>query len=127
MNHVQLAKELIYHYCGTYDLSPTILFGSYGRGRKRVEKGVHVDHMRMCLGYFISENFAIYSEELATLIGYKDRSTMSSNRKRIVHYIKHQDPYFMPYWERVLEIGNLYTPEKTFFRTHNGFIRETAA
>jgi len=83
--------------------------------------------MRMALGYFIYENFALHSQELAQLIGYRDRSTMSSNRKRIAHYIKHQDPYFFPYWEKVIEIGNLYTPEKTFFRTYNGFIRETAA
>lgn len=127
--NLQQAKDLVLHYCNEYDIHPNELFKTWGKSSKpaKVIRGIHVDFMRMALGHYITVNFPLYSQEIAKLIGYRDRSSISSNERKTIQYISMRDPYFIPYWDKITEIGELYKPKQNFFKTHNGFIREVAA
>ena len=126
MDNLQKAKDLVYLYCEQFGITPHDLFKTHGKSSKpaKVYKGVHIDTMRMALGYYITNNFPLYSQEVAKLTGYRDRSSLSSNAKKIVMYIKNDDAFFRPYWEKMLEIGELFKPNVKFFKTDNGYIRE---
>lgn len=124
MNTQTKAKQLIEHYCNYYSINPDQLKRKNKSQPARVVMGegsyVNTSAMRMALGYFIYMHFPMRVIEVAKLVGYTDHSPLSSQRRTVQHYIKTQDPYFYPYYQKLLDIAELMGISTEYKRiTHN--------
>jgi hypothetical protein len=106
---------IIYTYCESYGITKERLSTvkkSIGGGRQRMlltEKGlIHADYMRMCLAHYFRTVLQLPTKIAGTKAGYVSHSTVVHNIEPMNHYIKTQDPYVYPYWEKLMQVVKLY-------------------
>lgn len=109
MNTKEQATKLIEMICDEYGITKEDLKKKRSAYTKRNNKKNYVSicSIRQALSYFIFMHFPLRIVEIAKLVGYKDHSPLSSQRKVIEHYIKTKDYYFYPYFEKVKEYAYL--------------------
>ena len=130
MNTQEKAKQLIQYYCNYYGFEPEKLKRNNKYQPSRVILGedgyINTSAIRMALGYFIYMHFPMRVIEVAKLVGYTDHSPLSSQRSTIQHYIKTEDPYFYPYYKKLLEFADLLdinTEYKRLTQNYATFVR----
>ena len=113
MTYKEIAKEIVDKYLEHYGISFYQLNRVYSKNyRAKVYNGIHLDSIRMALSYYLRREFPLSYPVIRDLVGYKNHSTMCQNRKRIRGYIETNDKYFMPYWDKLLEIAGPINPNK---------------
>ncbi|MBM3417418.1 MAG: hypothetical protein FJY17_00680 [Bacteroidetes bacterium] len=104
MNTHEQAIRLIEMVCEEYGLTKKDLKNKRSKYTKKSQKRyVSICAIRQALSYFIFMHFPIRIADISKMVGYSDHSPLSSQRKKIEHYIKHKDYCFYPYYQKVKE------------------------
>lgn len=111
MNTKEQAVNLIQEVCNHYRITLEQLQEHKRKNHFRVTYNdygelVRLAEIRMAVSFFIYQYCPLKLVEIAPLVGYKDHSTMSTNRQKIEYFIETEDSRFFPYYLKVIEIAS---------------------
>ena len=91
------------------------------RGQKLAKvdnKGKSLSFIRQSLAHFLYKRLPVNTAELGKLIGYADHSMVSLYSRIVENHIEIQDPYFMPYYNRLVELATPMVDPVNFERVN---------
>lgn len=104
---IEIANKVIDAYCADMKVDRQMLAKKKGVKLAKVDdKGKNLSFIRQSLGYFLYKRLPIKTLELGKLIGYSDHSTVSLYSRIVESHIEIQDPYFMPYYNRLVDLAS---------------------
>lgn len=123
-NIVELANKVIDTYCAEMNVDRKSLSMVQNKKLARVDKnGVSLAFIRQSLAHFLYKRLPIPAKELGLLIGYSDHSMVSLYSRIVENHIEINDQYFMPYYERLVQIAEPIVADLDFERISTYFFR----
>lgn len=105
-HNYEIANEIINLYCNDFGIDKSELFSKHNKKLSRVNKdGVNLAFIRQSLAHFLYKKVPLTVTEIGRMIGYSDHSTVCLNSRMVDNHIEIQDPYFMPYYNRLINIA----------------------
>lgn len=123
-NIVEIANKVIDTYCVEMNVDRKDLSMIQYKKLARVDKnGVSLAFIRQSLAHFLYKRLPIPAKELGKLIGYSDHSMVSLYSRIVESHIEINDQYFMPYYERLLQIAEPMVEGMDFVRVSTYFYK----
>lgn len=106
MTHFEKASKIVEAYCEQYGLCVEDIKKRHGKKYiAKVVKGQNTAIIRMVLAYYLTKAFPfIYQRHISDLLGYKDRSVISTHNDDVHQYLRNGDSYTSQYWNKLLEM-----------------------
>jgi hypothetical protein len=123
IQYIKTAKAIIEKYCETMEVPVEILLrrsknnkGRYGTRCSRVYKTISLSFMRQCLGYYLYKNLPLTTTQIGQMIGYSDHSSVVLYSKIVEDHFQIKDPYFIPYYDKLVEVATPLMKDVEFDR-----------
>jgi len=114
---VDKANQIIDLYCEAMNVPRQSLSKLQYKKLARVDKnGTSLAFIRQSLAHLLYKRLPLNAAELGKLIGYSDHSMVSLYSRIVENHIEIQDPYFMPYYQKLAEIAEPIVSEVNFER-----------
>ena len=112
IQYIKTANAIIEKYCETMEVPVSILLKrtkgtgtKYGTRCFRVYKTVSLSFMRQSLGYYLYKNLPLTTSQIGKMIGYSDHSSVVLYSKIVEDHFQVKDPYFIPYYDKLVEVA----------------------
>ena len=116
---IDIANKVIDTYCADMGVDRKWLSKKRGQKLAKVDnKGKSLSFIRQSLAHFLYKRLPVNTAELGKLIGYADHSMVSLYSRIVENHIEIQDPYFMPYYNRLVEIATPMVDPVNFERVN---------
>jgi hypothetical protein len=123
IQYIKTANAIIEKYCETMEVPVSILLKrtkrtgtKYGTRCFRVYKTVSLSFMRQSLGYYLYKNLPLSTSQIGKMIGYSDHSSVVLYSKIVEDHFQIKDPYFLPYYDKLVEVAQPLIKDVKFDR-----------
>lgn len=114
---IDKANQVIDLYCETMNVERQALSKVYFKKLARVDKnGTNLSFIRQSLAHYLYKRLPLNAGELGKMIGYSDHSMVSLYSRIVESHMEIHDPYFMPYYEKLVELADPIVKDIDFLR-----------
>lgn len=113
IQYIKPAKAIIEKYCETMEVPVEILLrrdrnkkSKYGTRCYRKHGTISLSFMRQSLGHYLYKNLPLTTTQIGQMIGYSDHSSVVLYSKIVEDHFEIKDPYFIPYYDKLVEVAD---------------------
>lgn len=116
-NITQKANQVINTFCKSMEVDRKDLGKLHLKKLARVDrKGTSLSFIRQALAHYLYKRLPLNAAELGKLIGYADHSMVSLYSRIVENHLEIKDPYFMPYYQKLVELADPIVEDVNFIR-----------
>lgn len=119
-----LADQVVKKYCEEMGVEREKLSKNrFSKKRRRCENGVSLSFIRQSLAHYLYKRLPLNAATVGQLCGYSDHSMVSLYSRIVENHFEVDDPYFMPYYHKLVEIANPMVANVGFERVSSYWFR----
>lgn len=112
-----LADLVVEKYCIEMGIDRAILSKNrFSKKRRRTENGICLSFIRQSLAHYLYKRLPLNASTVGQLVGYSDHSMVSLYSRIVENHFQVEDPYFMPYYHKLVEIADPMVQSVNFER-----------
>jgi hypothetical protein len=123
IQYIKTANAIIENYCQTMEVPVKVLLrrdrnkkSKYGTRCYRKYGTISLSFMRQSLGYYLYKNLPLTTTQIGQMIGYSDHSSVVLYSKIVEDHFDVKDPYFVPYYDKLVEVADPLMKDVVFDR-----------
>jgi hypothetical protein len=112
-----LADQVVKKYCEEMGVEREKLSKNrFSKKRRRCENGLSLSFIRQSLAHYLYKRLPLNAVTVGHLCGYSDHSMVSLYSRIVENHFEVDDPYFMPYYHKLVEIADPMVEKVNFER-----------
>ena len=114
---IDLADLVVEKYCLEMGVDRSALSKNrFSKKRRRCENGLSLSFIRQSLVHYLYKRLPLNAATVGQLCGYSDHSMCSLYSRIVENHFEVDDPYFMPYYHKLVEIADPMVESVNFER-----------
>lgn len=123
-NITEKANQIIDLYCKEMNVDRNNLYKNKHKKLLRIDQnGTSLSFIRQSLAHYLYKRLPINGGELGKMIGYSDHSMVSLYSRIVQNHLEIQDPYFVPYYEKLVKLADPLVQDVDFVRVSAYYYR----
>ena len=114
---MDLADLVVEKYCLEMGVDRAVLSKNrFSKKRRRAENGISLAFIRQSLAHYLYKRLPLNAATVGQLCGYSDHSMVSLYSRIVENHFEVDDPYFMPYYQKLVAIADPMVESVNFER-----------
>ena len=112
-----LADLVVEKYCLEMGVDRDVLSKNrFSKKRRRTDNGISLSFIRQSLAHYLYKRLPLNAATVGQLVGYSDHSMVSLYSRIVENHFEVDDPYFMPYYQKLVAIADPMVESVNFER-----------